>query len=157
MEMRYFSIGSYGSNEFIAESQIARVYYKQSPGKRAQPWIRTVDGQDYEIHGLDPDEPEPMINSQPHLVLLVGLFYDDKPQIDTFPIMGWQSDTGDHGGRVLTPVTVTDFPPLTPRVVLDTVTGCSNEVCGLTLGSQDEAEAWIRQQVLKREGELRVA
>ncbi|MBT3029305.1 MAG: hypothetical protein KME48_19270 [Candidatus Thiodiazotropha sp. (ex Ctena orbiculata)] len=98
-----------------------------------------------------------MINSQPHLVLLVGLFYDDKPQINTYPILGWQSDTGDHGGRVLSPVTISDFPPLTPRVVLDTVTGRCNEVCGQTFGSQDEAEAWIRQQVMNREGELRVA
>ncbi|MES9950067.1 MAG: hypothetical protein ABW118_14010 [Candidatus Thiodiazotropha sp.] len=155
--MRYFSIGGYESDEFIAESQIARVYYKQSPGKRAQPWIKTVDGEDYEIHGLDPDESEPMINPQPNLVLLVGLFYDGKPQINTYPILGWQSGTGDHGGRFLSPVTVTDFPAGTPQVVLDTLTGRCNDILGLTFGSKGEAEAWIRQQVLRREGELRVA
>ncbi|MEW8050115.1 MAG: hypothetical protein AB2809_07020 [Candidatus Thiodiazotropha sp.] len=152
--MRYFPIGS---NEFIAESQITRVYYKQSPGKRAQPWIKTIDGRDYEVHGLDPEEPEPMTNSQPHLVLLVGLFYDGKPQINTYPILGWQSGTGEHGGRVLSPVTVTDLPAGTPQVELDTQTGRCNDVFGLTFESKDEAEAWIRQQVLKRRGGLRVA
>ncbi|MCU7870347.1 MAG: hypothetical protein KZQ98_17760 [Candidatus Thiodiazotropha sp. (ex Lucinoma borealis)] len=153
--MRYFSIVVAGSNEFIAESQIARVYYKQSPGKRPQPWIKTVDGKDYEVHGLDPDEPEPMINSQSHLMLLVGLLYDGKPQINTYPILGWQSETGEHGGRVLSPVTVTDFPAGTPEVVLDTQTGRCNDVFGLAFESRAEAETWMKKKLLNRE--LRVA
>ncbi|MCU7931430.1 MAG: hypothetical protein KZQ90_11565 [Candidatus Thiodiazotropha sp. (ex Codakia rugifera)] len=155
--MRYFSIGDLGSNEFIAESQVARVYYKSTPGKRPQPWIKAVDGKDYEVHGLNPEEPEPMINSQSQLVLLVGLFYGGRPQINTFPILGWQSTTGEHGGRALAPVTITDFSPTTPRVVLDTKTGVCNDVCGLAFESRAEAETWIKQQVLNREGELRAA
>ncbi|MCM8857129.1 MAG: hypothetical protein LC541_04510 [Candidatus Thiodiazotropha sp.] len=152
--MRYFSIGDFGSNEFIAESRIDRVYYKRTPGKKPQPWIKTLDGKEFEIHGLNPEEPEPMINSQSHLVLLVGLFYGGKPQIDTYPILGWRSTTGEHGGRVLAPVTITDFPPTTPCVVLDTVTGRCNDVCGPAFESQAEGEAWMRQQVLNREGDL---
>lgn len=122
------------SGDFIPEHEIVRFFRRKDEREpQGTAWfIRTRDGGEYQISGLDaPSEAKRIPNTQDGLaVLSVCMLDDHEYEVWRLPIIAWDVfGTGDE--TYVCPVTIEEESGNERRAILDTKTGAVFRTPGL--------------------------